>query len=162
VGTVMAVATLNMCGTLYFFVPRSPPERKRLYVHQTLLYLAAAALPCAAAVSPWNPLLPPAVQPLGEYGLLVPAFVALWVAAILLDFIPTIDERIRWQAGVTLGVTALRTLLVAVAAWASGEFVVILWLLVAVVAAKLVLLFVYVGHRHGLGRPWFEARAVGR
>lgn len=159
VGTVMAVATLNMCGTLYFFVPRSPPERKRLHVHQTMLYLAAAGLVCAAAVSPWNPLLPPAVQPLGEYGLLVPAFVALWVAAILLDFLPTIDERIRWQACATLGVTALRTLLVAVGAWASGEFRVILWLLVAVVAAKLVLLFVYVGHRHGLGRPWFERRA---
>jgi len=62
VGTVMAVATLNMCGTLYFFVPRSPPERKRLHVHQTMLYLAASGLVCAAAVSPWNPLLPPAVS----------------------------------------------------------------------------------------------------
>ena len=158
VGTVMAVATLNMCGTLYFFVPRSPPERKRLHVHQTMLYLAASGLVCAAAVSPWNPLLPPAVHPLAEYGLLVPAFVALWVVATLLDFLPTIDERIRWQACATLGVTALRTLLVAAGAWASGEFLVVLWLLVAVVAAKLVLLFVYVRRWHGLGRPWFERR----
>jgi O-antigen/teichoic acid export membrane protein len=159
VGTVMAVATLNMCGTLYFFVPRSSPGQKRLHVHQTMLYLAAAGLLCGAAVSAWNPLLPPAVHPLREYGLLVPAFVALWVAATLLDFLPTIDERIRWQAYATLGMTALRTLLVAAGAWASGEFAVILWLLVVVVAAKLALLLFYVRRAHGLGRPWFQRRA---
>ena len=41
VGTLIGVATLNMAGTLFFFLPRSEPERKRLYVHQTMLYLAA-------------------------------------------------------------------------------------------------------------------------
>ena len=159
IGTVMAVATLNMCGTLFFFLPRSSAPRKRLYVHQTMLYLALAALVCAAAIGPWNPLLPPAVRPLGEYGLLVPAFVALWVAAILLEHLPTIDERIAWQAYATLGLSALRTLVVGAGAWASGDLRVVLWLLLAVVAVKLALLLVYVQRRHGLGRPWFERAA---
>ena len=51
-----------------------------------------------------------------EYGALVPAFVALWVVAILLDCLPTIDERIRWQAYATGTVSVLRVALVAVAA----------------------------------------------
>ena len=41
VGTIMSFATLNMCGTLYYFVPRSEPQRKRLYV--CLLYTSDAA-----------------------------------------------------------------------------------------------------------------------
>src|SRR5688572_32082484 len=46
VGTIMTFATLNMCGALYYFVPRSESHRKRLYVHQTILYLAFAGLVC--------------------------------------------------------------------------------------------------------------------
>jgi O-antigen/teichoic acid export membrane protein len=159
IGTVMAVATLNMCGTLFFFVPRSAPARKRLYIHQSMLYLAAAGLVCAALLSPWNPLLPAAVRPFAEYGLLVPAFVALWVVAILLEFLPTVDERISWQVYATLGVSTLRTLLVGAGAWASGELRLVLWLLLAVVAVKFALLLVYVHRQHGLGRPWFERAA---
>src|SRR5262245_51102129 len=49
VGTVMAFATLNMAGTLYYFVPPSEPRKKRLYVHQTMLFLAFAGVLCAAA-----------------------------------------------------------------------------------------------------------------
>ena len=98
VGTVMTVATLNMCGTLYFFVPRSDARRKRLYVHQTLLFLAAAGLVCAALVGPWNPLLPAAMAPLARYGALVPAFVALWVVAIAAR-LPADDRRAHRLAG---------------------------------------------------------------
>jgi O-antigen/teichoic acid export membrane protein len=159
VGTVMAFATLNMCGALYFFVPRLEPARKRLYVHQTLLFLAAAGILCGVAVSAWNPWLPPAVEPLERYGALVPAFVALWVVAILLDYLPTVDERIGWQAWATLSVSGLRALVVGFGAWASGEMRVILWLLLAMVMLKLALLLVYVRRHHGLGRPWFERAA---
>jgi O-antigen/teichoic acid export membrane protein len=156
VGTVLAVATLNMAGSLYFFVPRSEPLRKRLYVHHSLVFFAVAGLLCGLAVSPWNPLLPAPIRPLGEYGALVPAFVALWMAAILLDHLPTIDERIAWQGYATLSVSGLRAVLVGAAAWASGELRVILWLLLAVVLIKLALLLFYVYRHHGLGRPWFD------
>jgi len=161
VGTVMAVATLNMCGTLYFFVPRSEPSRKRLYIHNTIVYLAAAGLICGLAVGPWNPLLPAAFAPLSEHGALVPAFVGLWVAAILLDYLPTIDERIGWQAAATGSVAVLRVSLVALGAWASGEMRVILYLLLALVLIKFSLLLAYVWRWHGLGRPWFERATFG-
>jgi len=162
VGTVMAVATLNMCGSLYFFLPRSDAQKKRLYIHHTLVFLALSGLICGLAVSPWNPLLPAPLGPLGEYGAMVPAFVTLWVMAILLDYLPTIDERIGWQAWATLTVSALRAVLVATAALASGELRVILWLLLAVVAVKLAVLLYYIARHHGLGRPWFERAAFSR
>ena len=159
VGTVMAVATLNMCGSLYFFLPRSEAPKKRLYIHHTLVFLAVSGLVWGFAVSPWNPLLPVPMHPLEPYGLLVPVFVALWLVAYLLEFLPTVDERIGWQAYATLSLAALRAVLVAIGALATGELGVILWLLIAVVALKLAVLLYYVHRYHGLGRPWFD-RAV--
>jgi O-antigen/teichoic acid export membrane protein len=162
VGTVMTVATLNMCGTLYFFVPRSEPRRKRLYIHQALLYLAVAGVVFGFLVSPANPILPAAMRPLGQYGLLVPAFVALWVLGILLDHLPTVDERISWQAYATVGVTGLRALFTGLAAWFTGELQVMLWTLIVVVLFKVALLAYYVRRHHGLGPPWFERSAASQ
>jgi O-antigen/teichoic acid export membrane protein len=156
VGTIMSFATLNMCGTLYYFVPRSEPRGQRLYVHQTLMFLALSGLACGFFVSPGNPLLPAPIRPLGVHGLLVPAFVALWVLASLLDRLPTVDERIAWQAYATVGLSALRVMLTAAGAWFTGDFHVMLWLLMALALTKTALLAYYVGRRHGLGRPWFE------
>jgi O-antigen/teichoic acid export membrane protein len=110
-------------------------------------------------LSPWNPLLPGPVRALEEHGLLVPAFVALWLFAILLDYLPTVDERIGWQAAATLSSAVLRAVLVGAGAWLTGELSVILWLLIGSVAVKLVLLAVYVHRHHGLGRPWFRRAA---
>jgi len=159
VGTVMTIATLNMAGGLNFFLPRSDARGKRLYVHQTMLFLCASALFFAALTGPWNPLLPATLEPLQKYGAEVPAFVALWVAAVLLDHLPTIDERVRWQANATLAMSLLRVGLIAWGAFATGDLGVMLWLMMAAVAAKLVLLLVYVARYHGLGGPWFERRA---
>ena len=159
VGTVMTVATLNMGGGLFYFLPRSDARRRRLYVHQTLLFLAVSGLVCAALASPWNPLLPSAVAPLGSHASLVFAFIALWVAAILLDYLPAIDEQVRWQAFATVSTSLLRVVLVAAAAWWVGDLESMLWMLLAAVAVKLALLLYYVHRRHGLGAPWFE-RAV--
>ena len=159
IGSVMAVATLNMPGGLNYFLPRSDAPRRRLYVHQTMLFLGVSGLLCAALVGPWNPFLPQAMAPLAKHGALVPTFVALWVTASLLHLLPTIDERVRWQAYATVGTSLLRVALVAAAAWASGEFELIMVLLIAVVLIKLALLLAYVRRYHGLGAPWFEARA---
>ena len=159
VGTLMTVATLNMCGSLYYFVPRSEPARKRVYVHNTMVYLALSGLICGLAASPWNPLLPAAMRPLEPYGLLVPAFIVLWIASYLLEMLPTIDERIRWQGYATLTVAVLRAVVVGAGAWLTGDLTVVLWLLIAVVAVKFALLFYYVHRHHGLGRPWFGRAA---
>ena len=159
VGTVMAVATLNMSGSLYYFVPRSEPRRKRLYVHQTMLYLAAAGLVCGLLLSPWNPLMPAALEPLGRHGWVIPAFVALWVLTFMLDQLPSVDERIAWQVRATLGVSALRVALVALGAWLTGDLEVVVWLLLLLALVRAALLLYYVWRRHGLRGPWLERAA---
>jgi O-antigen/teichoic acid export membrane protein len=148
VGTLLYVATLNMAGGLYYFLPRSEPDKKRLYIHQTWIYLAAAGLLCALLVAAFNPL--------AKYGALVPAFIALWFAALLLEYLPTIDERIGWQAWATITVSLVRVVLLGAGAWISGDMKVVMWLLVAAAMLKLGLLFFYVRRHHGLGRPWFQ------
>ena len=159
VGSVMALGLLSMPSGLNYFLPRSDAPRRRLYVHQTMLFLAAAGLVFAALAGPWNPFLPRAIAPLAKYDALVPLFLGLWVAAALLDHLPTIDERVRWQAWATVGTSLLRVALVAAGAWASGELELIIGLLIAAVVAKLALLALYVRRYHGLGSPWFEGRA---
>ena len=148
-GTLLYVATLNMGGGLYFFLSRSEPEKKRLYIHQTWLYLTLVGLLCGLVVS----LL---YNPLAQYGALVPAFIALWFAALLIEYLPTVDERVGWQAAATITVSVVRAVLLAAGAWLTGDMQVMLWLLVAAAALKLGLLVFYVWRHHGLGRPWFR------
>jgi O-antigen/teichoic acid export membrane protein len=50
----------------------------------------------------------------------------------------------------------MRVALMAAGAWFTGDFHIMLWLLMAVVLTKVALLAYYVRRRHGLGRPWFE------
>lgn len=156
--TVMAVVPLAMPQSLYYFLPRSDAPTKRLYVNQTLIYLGVAGLVGSLLISPWNPLLPSGMRTLAEFGLLVPCLVALWVAANLLDLLPTIEERIAWQAGATISLSVLRTVLLASAAYLTGDLRVLIWLLVALSMFKLLLLFIFIHKTHGLAKPWLDWR----
>jgi O-antigen/teichoic acid export membrane protein len=159
VWTVVSLVSLNMGGGLYYFVPRSDAWHKRLYVHQSLVYFLLAGLVCAWLLSAWNPLHPAPVRKLEHYGLLVPAFVALWMFSILMDYLPTVDERIRWQAFATVTSSVLRAVLIGAGAWLTGDLHVVIVLLIAAVLVKLVLLLFYVQRHHGFGGPWFRRAA---
>ena len=161
VGTVMALATLSMPGSLYYFLPRSDGPARRLYIHQTLGFLACTGLVSAFVVSPLNPWLPATLVPLAKYGPLVPAFVALWVSSSLLDALPTIEERIPLQAFATISLALARALLVAGGAWLTHDMGVIVWLLLATVVLKFALLIAYIGRFHGWTRPWFRSPVFG-
>jgi O-antigen/teichoic acid export membrane protein len=161
ISTVMALAPLCMPGALYYFLPRSDAPRRRLYIHQTLAFLACTGLVSAFIVSPLDPWMPATLQPLAKYGPLVPAFVALWVVSSLLDFLPTIEERIPLQAVATISVALARALLVAGGAWLTHDMGIIVWLLLATVLLKFALLIAYIGRFHGWSRPWFKAPVFG-
>jgi O-antigen/teichoic acid export membrane protein len=156
VGTLMYVATFNMPQSLYFFLPRSDAARKRLYINQTLVFTGFAGLACAWLVSPWNPWLPAALVPLSQYGALVPAFVALWLLTYVLDFLPTVDERIAWQSVASISLAALRVLIVGVGAFYTGSMEALMWLLLAFVLVRLLVLLFYIQKFHGLHRPILE------
>jgi len=158
VATVMAIAPLGIPQGLYFFLPRASAPERRLYVHNAMVWLACAALVAALAVSPWNPLLPATLKPLAEYDTLVPVFMFVWVAVTLLDLLPTTEERVRWQAGASMALGALRAITLSVGALASGSMEVLLWLLILIALVKLGVLLVYVQRYHGFGRPWFDRK----
>jgi O-antigen/teichoic acid export membrane protein len=158
VGTVMAVVTQAMPGCLYYFLPRSDDSTRRLYINQTLVFLAAAGLVAGWAASAWNPWLPGQMQRLAAHGIVVPAFVALWVVASLLDLLPTIEERVPWQARATIGLSALRAIALAATAVLTRELAPLLLVLLAFVAFKLAVLAAYVAAYHGLGGPFLRRR----
>jgi O-antigen/teichoic acid export membrane protein len=153
VGTVMTIATLDMPAALYYFLPRSNEEGRRLYINQTLVFLVFTGLVSAWAVSAWNPWLPEKMRALVEHGAVVPAFVLLWVVATLLDLLPTIEERVMWQAKVTIGLGALRAGGLSLAAVLTHELGPVLQVMLAFVMIKLAMLLGYVSIHHGLRGP---------
>jgi O-antigen/teichoic acid export membrane protein len=162
VGTLMYLATFNMPQSLYFFLPRSDARLKRLYINQTILFMSLSGLACAWLVSPWNPWTPAAIDPLLQYGALVPAFVALTLLTCVLDFLPTVDERIRWQAVASISLATLRVVIVGVGAFFTGSMEALLWLLLAFVLVRLGVLVYYVRRFHGLHKPLMERALFGR
>jgi O-antigen/teichoic acid export membrane protein len=160
VGTVMAILTQAMPGSLYFFLPRSAAAEKRLYINQALLVLLAAGTAAAWAVSAWNPWLPAQLAALARHGFVVPAFVLLWVVASLLDLLPMVEERIAWQARAVAGLAALRTAALALAAALTGELAPVLAALLAFVAFKVALLLWYIARYHRLCAPFLRWGAL--
>jgi len=150
--TVMALAPLAMPASLWYFLPRSDREHKRLYVNQTLLFLAITGLISGWAVSSWNPWLP-SMHGLEQHGAVIPVFLGLWVFASLLDMLPGIEERVMWQTKAIIGLALLRTAALAVAALLTGALEPVLYVLVAFVAFKIGLLLFYIGRYHGLRGP---------
>jgi O-antigen/teichoic acid export membrane protein len=153
VATVMALVPLAMPQSLYYFLPRSDAPARRLYINQTLLFLAVTGAIAAWAVSPWNPWLPQTMRGLSGHAALVPTLVLLWAVASLLDLLPTVDERVQWQARATVALSALRAASLSATALLTRDLDAVLLVLLAFVAFKALLLLAYVHRYHGLGRP---------
>jgi O-antigen/teichoic acid export membrane protein len=157
--TAMSLVPMHMHNVLYFILPRADIESRRLHVHQTLLYLCCAGLLGGLAVSPLNPWLPERMHALSSFGVLVPALTALFSASLLIDVLPTVEERTSWQASFTVGLSLLRTVMIGGAAFLTGDLLVVVWLLLAVMGVKLLVLLAYIAKVHSLRGPWFQRSA---
>ena len=154
VATLMMVAPMCMPPSLYYFLPRSDRPTQRLYINQTLVFMVFASLVSAWALSLWNPWLPGKFEAINEgSGVVVPAFVLLWVFAMVLDILPTADERVGWQAKVIVFLSAIRAVALSTAAIVTGELAPVLWTLLAFTGLKAAILIHYVAKYHGLGGP---------
>ncbi|OGA33273.1 MAG: hypothetical protein A3G80_07465 [Betaproteobacteria bacterium RIFCSPLOWO2_12_FULL_62_13b] len=160
VGTVLMLASFAMPQSLNYFLPRSNANERRLYVNQTILFMAFMGL--AAGIVIWiiDRLLPQGLGGLGAQGLVVPAFIALWVAATLLDTLPTVDENVAWQTKSTIGLSVLRAVVLSISAILTGELGDLLFVLLAFSCFKLMLLVHYVARQHGLGRPFLARESL--
>jgi O-antigen/teichoic acid export membrane protein len=154
VSTLMLITPMCMAPSLYYFLPRSDRPTQRLYINQTLVFLLCAGIVSGWALSLWNPFLPGKFEAINEgHGIVVPAFVLLWVFASVLDLLPTAEERVAWQAKVIMGLSATRAVALSAAAIATHELAPVLWVLLAFTALKAAILVHYVSRYHGLGRP---------
>ena len=152
-GTVMAIITASVPGSLYYYLPRSNAEDKRLYINQALLFLTFAGALAAWAVSPWNPLLPDMLKGIPPGAAVLPAFMCLWVVSWLLDSLPAAEERVSWQARATVALSALRAIALSLTAWLTGELGPVLVVLVVFIAIKVAVLLFYIARYHGLRGP---------
>lgn len=152
-GTVLAIATLSMPASLYYFLLRSDRDNQRLYINQTLLFLLAAGLVAGWVVSSWNPWLPASLRELAHLSVIVPAFIVLSVIASLLDLLPTVEERIAVQVRLTLGLAAVRTVGLTLAAVWTRELGAVIAAMLVFVAVKVVVLLGYIARHHGLRPP---------
>ncbi|HET7401543.1 MAG TPA: oligosaccharide flippase family protein [Usitatibacter sp.] len=154
VATLMLIAPMCMPSSLYYFLPRSDRPTQRIYINQALVFVGIAGVISAWALSLWNPLLPGKLRELSEgHGVVVPAFVMLWVFAQTLDILPTADERVGWQARAVVSLSALRAVTLSAAAVITHDLYAVFWTLLAFAVVKAALLLYYVARHHGLGLP---------
>jgi O-antigen/teichoic acid export membrane protein len=160
IATLMVVTPMCMPESLYYFVPRSEGAKKRLFVNQTLIFLAFAAVVSGLALAHFNPLLPDSFEAFSaKEGWVVPAFAGMWIFAVLLDVLPTVDERVGWQARVIMSLAAVRAVALSATALLTHALLPVLYVLLAFAVFKVALLLWYVARHHGLGGPWIEREA---
>ncbi|HEY2628605.1 MAG TPA: oligosaccharide flippase family protein [Usitatibacter sp.] len=157
VSTLLLIMPMCMPQSLYYFMPRSDPARARLFLNQCLLFLACTGVVSAFILSPFDPWLPKSMAGLmAGNGAVVPLFAALWIFSWVLDVLPTVDERVQWQAKAIVGLSALRAVSLSLAAIVTRDLNAVLWVLAAFAAFKSGLLLWYVRRHHGLGGPWLQ------
>lgn len=145
--TAMLLAPLGMSRSLLYFIPRLDDQERNQFVSQTLVYLSVAGLLVALALSPWSPMVPESMQQGGSRGVVIASFVCLWVVASLIEVLPSADQRFGWQAGVIVGLSVFRNLLVIAVAAVTGSLEAIYAALLLFVVLKVgVMLFYAVGH----------------
>jgi len=144
-------------GEPYYFLPRSDASKKRLYINQTLLFLALTGLISAWAVSAWNPWLPEKCalswratrrcrrsSVVGGRGAPRPAAHHRGAGEVA----GRIDRGPRRAARAALSLAAIL----------SRELGPVLHVLLAFVAFKVALLLGYVVRHHGLHAPILDRR----
>lgn len=148
IGTAMALAPLALPRSLLYFLPRLSAAERPSYVHQTVLLLVVTGTSAGLLLGPWNPLLPASLRAMSNAAWFMPAFLSLWVAAHLMDYLPTARADVPGQARIILLLSVLRVGMVAVAA-ASGRSDVVFGALVTYAAIKFTMVLVHVGRHYG-------------
>jgi len=160
VSTLLMITPMCMPQTLYYFLPRHESEKQRLYLNQCLIFMSFAALAAAWALSPFDPFLPQSMRELvSHHGGAAMIIAGLWIFSWVLDVLPTVDERVDWQARVIVSLSAVRAVMLSAVALATRDVGAVLWALALLTALKAGILLYYVRRHHGLRGPWFSRPA---
>lgn len=146
--TVMAVAPLYMPQSLFYFLPRAD-KRRASYVANVLVFLTFMGLLGALIVSPWNPLRPELIRGLPGAGDLIPAFVLLWVASTLIEWLANTEGRVDAQARIIVALSFARVVIVGAVAWFTEAILDVFIALAAFALLRCVFVFGDVLRRYG-------------
>jgi len=153
--TGLAIAPFFMPQSLFTFVPAGTAVERRSRVGNTLLFLVVSGAVTSFALAGWNPLLPESMRQLGQYAPAGSLFLALWVVGSLMDVLPTVDGRARWQASATIGIALFRTIVLGAAAVLTGDMSVIVWAMALMALTKVGVIFYYaVWQTNGISVDW--------
>ena len=157
VSTLLMITPMCMPQTLYYFLPRSDKDGQRLYLNQCLIFMAFAGLVAAWALSPFDPFLPQSMRGLVSHDAAPVMLIAgLWIFSWVLDVLPTVDERVDWQAKVIVSLSAVRAVMLSAVAVLTRDLGAVLWALALLTALKAAILLFYVRRHHGWRGPWIS------
>jgi O-antigen/teichoic acid export membrane protein len=146
-GTAVAVLTLGIPGSLYYFVPRTPRASQSLIVRSGLLLAVlgvTGGLVVAGAASWLGGLFS---APLPSYRILLALIVAISVPEALTEVVAVVDRRARLAVAAVGVLEALRSALVVGAALWTGDLFFVLVALVAGISLRLLALVGYLAWR---------------
>jgi O-antigen/teichoic acid export membrane protein len=147
-GTVLAIAPAFMPQALFYLLPRAEPGQRRLLIGNVLVYLAFVACLVGVVAIGWNSIFPAAADSLFfETAGISTIFLSLWMAASLLDVLPSAEGRARWQSGAIIAMAVLRALLLAGAAIVASDIFGMVSAMLAVAVVKLMVLAYYLYSR---------------
>ena len=147
--TVMLIVPMGMPRSLMYFIPRSTPVEKRMYIYQVFLFLFAVGSLSAIFVGPWNPILPEKMRNIASSGIIVPAFVFFWVLSAMTEVLPNADQNIRLQSLILIYLSITRvTIVIGTAMW-KREINAVFLALIAFSIIKTLIFLYYSTKHHG-------------
>ena len=159
VSTIGLIAPLGMISTLFFFMPNADRAERRGYVRQTEAFLVLTSLACLALLWLVHAWLPSGLAAAASHGAWLVALAVFWTWGLLLDQLPTVDERIRWQVAATMVFSVSRALCAVTVAWVFRDVHHVIVALALMSLLKVVILQVYVARFHGsTGQAYSAAR----
>lgn len=146
--TVMAIAPMFMPQSLFYFLPRAGAQEAR-FVANVLWFLGFMGVVGALLVSPLNPFRPELLTDLTGANDLIPAFVLLWVAGTLIEWLANTEGRVGAQARIVITLSLVRVVVIGAVAWVSGDVKAVFIALAAFALLRCFLLFRDVVRRYG-------------
>jgi O-antigen/teichoic acid export membrane protein len=146
--TVALTVPMGMIESLFYFLPRADAPGRLSYVRQTELYLVLASASAIALVVLARGYLPAGVARAADLGPWLIALATFWVWGTLLDTLPTIEERIRWQTLSSIVLSAVRAAVSLAAAWYWRDVKALVIALAAVSVLKVLILQIYIWRFH--------------
>lgn len=158
--TVIVFTTLGFPRSLLYFLPRTTPSDKRIFINQTILFLSFTATAAALIFSPWNPILPDKIVELTSNAYLIPSFIFVWILGSLIEMLPNADQNVSWQAKSIVSLAIIRASLIVGCATLTHDIELIYLAITAFALLRVILLFYYSTRYHGFTFFKFQKKSL--